>query len=165
MKTFTDNAGRTWTIAVNITTILRVKGVLSINLVDVIEGKLVERFLSDPVLLCNVIFVLCQPEAEEKGICDEDFGLAMAGDAIDQATAGLLDELVDFSPSPKTRAYLRRVLKATQQAIDKAQDLIDAKLTKKLESGELDRIIEQAVQTAGDSSGSAPELSASTPDP
>ena len=55
MKTFTDNAGRTWTVAINVDCIKRVKTLLAVNLLDAIEGKLIEDLVSDPVLLCDVI--------------------------------------------------------------------------------------------------------------
>ena len=42
MKTFNDNAGRTWTVAINGECIKRVKTLLSVNLLDAIEGKLID---------------------------------------------------------------------------------------------------------------------------
>lgn len=61
----------------------RVRASLDINLLDAVEGRLIEQLVSDPILLCDVIFVLCQQEAEARGVTDEQFGQAMAGDAID----------------------------------------------------------------------------------
>jgi hypothetical protein len=46
-------------------------------------------------------------------VSDEQFGQAMAGDAIEHATRAVLEELVGFSPSPRDRATLGRVLKTT----------------------------------------------------
>jgi len=161
MNTFTDNAGRTWTIAINVDAIKRVRGLLDVNLLEIVEGGLIERLLRDPVLLCDVVYAVCKPEADEKGISDEAFGRAMAGDAIEHATKALLEELVDFSPSPRDRANLKRVLETTWRMMDKARDLIEARL----ESGELDRTAEQALARAGGSSGGAPESPASSPVP
>ena len=160
MKTFTDNAGRTWTIAINVDAIKRVRGTLDVNLLEVVEGTLIERLIRDPVLLCDVVYAVCKPEADEKGVSDEEFGRAMAGDAIVHATKALLEELVGFSPSPRDRANLTRVLETTWKVMDKARDLIEARL----ESGELDRVVEQALASAGGSSGSAPASPASSPD-
>ena len=120
MKTFTDNAGRTWTIAINVDAIKRVKGLLDVNLLEVVEGTLIERLIRDPILLCDVVYVVCKPEADEKRVSDEDFGRAMAGDAIEHATKALLEELVGFSPSPRDRANLQRVLETTWRVMDKA---------------------------------------------
>ena len=161
MKQFTDNAGRIWTIAINVDAIKRVKGLLDVNLLEIVEGTLIERLIRDPVLLCDVVYVVCKPEADEKNVSDEDFGRAMAGDAIEHATKAVLEELVVFSPSPRDRANLQRVLETTYRVMDKARDMVEAKLT----SNELEKSIEQALQSANDSSSSAPASSVSNPGP
>lgn len=74
MHTFTDTQGRPWTITLNVDAIRRVRSVLNINLLEAIEGKLLERLITDPVLLCDILFVVIQPEAIAKEISDEDFG-------------------------------------------------------------------------------------------
>ena len=138
MKTFTDNAGRTWTVAVNVDCIKRVKTLLDVNLLDAVEGKLLERFVSDPVLLCDCLYAICKPEAESKNITDEDFGRAMAGDAIDGATTALLEELVDFFPSGKRQVLAKALAKLktfqTKAVETASRRLDDPKLDQQLES-------------------------------
>jgi hypothetical protein len=167
MKQFTDNAGRTWTIAINVDAIKRVKGLLEVNLLEVVEGTLIERLIRDPVLLCDVVYVVCKPEAEEKHVSDEDFGRAMGGDAIEHATTALLEELVGFSPNPRDRANLGRVLQTTARVMDRARDLVEARLN----SGAIERAAEVEIEklnaqlaTSNDSSGSVPASSGSTPE-
>ena len=83
------------------------------------------------------------------------------------ATTAVLEELVGFCPSPRDRANLGRVLQATRKVMDRARDLVE----KKLESGEMDRLADRLLAeaspeaTAGSSSISAPESSASIPAP
>ena len=161
MKTFADNAGRTWTVAINVDAIKRVKGLLDVNLLEIVEGNLIERLIRDPVLLCDVVYVICKPEADEQNVSDVDFGRAMAGDAIEHATKAVLEELVGFSPSPRDRANLQKVLETTWRVMDKARDMVEAKLI----SSELEKSIEQALQNASDSSGDAPGSSGSNPGP
>ena len=160
MKTFTDNAGRTWTIAINVDVLKRVRGLVDVNLLDILDGQLIERLYRDPVLLCDVVYAVCKPEADARSVSDEDFGRAMAGDAIEQATKALLEELVLFSPSPRDRANLQRVLETTWRVMDKARDLVEARLA----TVDAEQIVAQALATSGTSSGSAPESPASTPD-
>ena len=100
MKSFTDNTGRTWTLVVNVATVKRVRALCGVDLNSVIEvedgkpsAKLLERLSSDPVLLVDVLYAVCKPECDQRNVSDEDFGAAMAGDAIEQATAALLDEV------------------------------------------------------------------------
>jgi hypothetical protein len=166
MKTFNDNSGRSWTIEVNVATVKRVRSLTGVNLLEVVEGTLIERFIRDPVLLCDVVYAVCKPQADERqpSVSDEEFGRAMAGDAIELATTALLEELVSFSPSPRDRKNLGRVLEAAKRVMDKARDLIETRL----ESGELERAAERALaelaqqdEARNASSGSAPASPAS----
>ena len=163
MKTFNDTAGRSWNVEVNVAAIKRVRGLAQVNLLEIIEGTLIEKLVRDPVLLCDCLYALCKPQADERQppVTDEEFGRAMAGDAIEHATAALLEELVSFCPSPRDRKNLGRVLDATKKVMDKARDVIEAKL----ESGELEKAAEQALaqldETQNDSSGNAPASSGS----
>ncbi len=162
MKTFRDNAGNEWSVEINVAALKRIRSLTGTDLLEVISGgDLLERLMRDPVLLCDIIYALVKPQADQKQVSDETFGAAMAGDAIDTATAALLDELVAFCPSPRDRANLGRVLLVVRQAMDKARDVVEARL----EGGEIERIVEQALTqaTSGNLSGAAPESSASTP--
>ena len=59
MKTFTDNTGRVWMLAVNVGAIKRVRALCGVDLNSIIEldeknkpsAKLLERLSTDPVLL------------------------------------------------------------------------------------------------------------------
>ena len=164
MRSFKDNQGRQWSVEINVTAIKRVRGLTGEDLMQVIEGTLIEKLIRDPVLLCDVVYAICKPEADARSISDEEFGKAMAGDAIEAATTAVLEELVGFCPSPRDRANLGRVLQATRKVMDRARDLVE----KKLDSGELDRLADRLLSgeaTAGSSSTSAPESSASIPAP
>lgn len=167
MKVFKDNAGREWSVEINVAALKRVKSLTEVDLLGVLDGTLIERLVRDPVLLCDVVYAACKPQADERGVTDEDFGRAMAGDAIEHATGALLEELVGFCPSPRDRANLGRVLKATREVMDKARDIVEARLEKLVGGGELEKVAERAftqMQTApGDSSGSAPDSSEPIP--
>ena len=127
MKTFNDNAGRTWTLAINVDAVRRVRSIVNVDLLEAVEGKLIEKLVGDPILLCDVIYVICKPEADQRSITDEDFGRSMAGDAIDNATTSLLEELVDFFPKSR-RALLTKALGKFRQLETKAIQLVDMQL-------------------------------------
>jgi hypothetical protein len=121
MKSFTDNQGRAWTLVVNVATIKRVRALCAVDLnaiIEVEEGKpetrLLERLSTDPVLLVDVLYAICQPECERRQVTDEDFGAAMTGDVIEAATSALLDEIIDFFPDAKRQA-LQKILAATRR--------------------------------------------------
>jgi len=159
MKTFKDNAGRTWTIAINVDAVKRVRDLLQEDLLDV--KQVLQRLMIDPILLCDVIYCVCKPQADAEKISDVDFAQAMAGDSIAHAKKALVEELVNFSPDPRDRENLGIAVEKFNQMTDRAWEMIKAKLN----SPALSREIEAALSAVGGSFGNSPELSASTPDP
>ncbi|MBE3133406.1 MAG: hypothetical protein IMZ55_08020 [Acidobacteria bacterium] len=146
MKTFTDSQGRTWNVVVNVSAIKRVRDLLGVDLLDVANGELLSRLADDPCLLVDVLFALCKPEADAKGVSDEDFGRGMVGGVLDEASAALMKELLDFFPSAqRARALGRMARKITEQGAAVAEAAA-------------------AIQSMpGASSGNSPASAASTP--
>ena len=134
MHTFNDTLGRTWTVTINVDAIRRVRALLDINLLDAIEGKLLERLVTDPVLLCDILFALVQPEAHAKNISDEDFGKSLGGDVLDHASSALLEELVDFFPSARRTVFRKALVK-----LKRLEGMAIETATQRLESDELER--------------------------
>ena len=158
MHTFNDTLGRTWTVTITVDAIRRVRSLLDINLLDAIEGKLLERLVMDPVLLCDILFALVQPEAQVKNISDEEFGKSLGGDVLDHATTALLEELVDFFPSARRTVFRKALVK-----LKRLEGMAIETANQRLESDELERKMAAAlnsVSTSGDSSGNSPVSSA-----
>lgn len=159
MHTFLDNAGRTWIIAINVATIKRVRGLVGIDLYGLVdEGfQALAALLDDPVRLADVLFCLCKDEADKASVSDEDFGRALAGDAIARAADAFVDELVDFFPDARTRASLRRVIEAGRQVRQRVLDQVEEALAT------IDPDREASALIA--SSGGSPVSLVSTPGP
>jgi len=153
MKTFKDNAGRTWSVSVDVDAIRRVRTALKVNLTSTDFAAVLEQLLSDPVLLCDVLYVICKPEADRQKISDEDFGRSMAGDAIEHATAAFLEELANFTPNPRDRARVQRVIRAMWDLAEKTRDVAERNLEAEIAK----------VMTSGPTSGGSPDSSGSTP--
>jgi len=160
MRAFKDNNGRSWSVVINVTTIKRVRGLLEIDLMEAVEGNLLERLVTDPVILCDIVYVLCKPDADASGITDEQFGEAMFGDALAAATTALLEALVEFFPLPKRR-LLEKALEKMRALEVRALEMAE----KRMDSPELETEIENALKDIGTSSGSSPELPELTPAP
>lgn len=159
MRTFQDGEGRSWTITVNVSSIKRVRSLLEVDLLTAVDGQLLEQLATDPVLLADVVYCLCKPEADARELSDEQFGEAMAGDAIGDATTALLEGLVEFFPLEKRRLLAKALkkLKTFEAKVLKAAEL-------RLDSPELEAQLEAAL-TLGNSSGSSLESSESIPVP
>ena len=168
MKTFTDSAGRAWTVTINVDAIKRVKSLVKVNLLEAMEGKLLERLADDPVLLCDVLFALCKPQADAQGVKDEDFGRAMAGDVIDAATTAFLEELCGFFPKGR-----RELLSKALDKLRKLESIALSAAGTKLDSPELEERLLKLIRegdapaptSAGGSSGNSPGSQESIPAP
>jgi len=157
MKTFTDTAGRTWTIALTIDAAKRVKGLLDVNLLELESGDppLLTRLGTDVILLCDVIFALVKPQADAAGVTDEQFGAALGGEAILAAQTVLYEELVLFFRG-LGRSDLAKAVETQRRMIDMAVTRIETRIDK------LD--LEAAIETTlGESSTSWPAPAASIP--
>ncbi|GMV98441.1 MAG: hypothetical protein AMXMBFR83_27910 [Phycisphaerae bacterium] len=129
MKTFTDTAGRTWTLALTIDAAKRVKSLLDVNLLELEAGDppLLTRLGTDVILLCDVIFALLKPQADAAGVSDEQFAAALGGDAVLAAQTAFYEELVDFFRK-LGRGDLAKAVNAQRRMIDLAVRRIETKL-------------------------------------
>jgi hypothetical protein len=127
VRNFIDSSGRVWVVDVSVTTIKRVRTLTGVNLLEVIQGELIEQLSSDPILLADCLYAVCQPQAVREGVSDEAFGQALAGDVIDRATTALLEGLIEFFPEPKRR-LLEKATAKYRQVQTQALALVEAKL-------------------------------------
>ena len=164
MKSFKDNDGRLWEIVVNVDTVKRVRRLIDVDLMEVAGGQLLERLAGDPILLCDVIYAVCKPQADSQGITDEQFGSSMGGDVIDVATAALLESLADFFPSRK-RQVLNQAFEKMRQIETMALDRTTARLASPQMDAEIIKALDQLDSTNGSSSTNSPESSESIPAP
>ena len=158
MQTFVDNTNRAWTVAVTVTGVKRVRATLGIDIPSLIENgsEGLAKLLGDPISLVDVIYVLCRDQAEKQGVTDEQFGEAMAGDAIQGASNAFLEAFADFFQEPRVRAGIRKMLVLSR----KVTDLAMSEMTKTLESVDVDQEARKLIA----SFGTAPGSSESTPD-
>ena len=127
MRNFIDSSGRVWVVDVSVTTIKRVRTLTGVNLLEVIQGELIEQLSSDPILLADCLYAVCQPQAVREGVSDEAFGQSLAGDVIDRATTALLEGLIEFFPESKRR-LLEKATAKYRQVQTKALAMVEAKL-------------------------------------
>ena len=112
------------------------------------------------MLLVDVLYAVCKPECDQKNITDEDFGSAMAGDAISQATAALLDEIIDFFPEAKRLAF-QKILSASRRFEEAAKK----RLAATLEDSKFEDTLVSELERLTGLSANAPGSAASIPTP
>jgi hypothetical protein len=154
LHAFKDNAGRTWEVVINVAQVKRVRGLLGLDLLGLVDDGFagLGKLLGNPVDLVDCIYVLCKADADASGVTDEDFGRAMAGDAIGAAADSFYEEFRDFLSAPALRGAMDKMKAAANTLKDRVL----------LEAGtELDK----AVAKLNAWCGGSPESSESTPDP
>ena len=164
MRQFTDTKERVWDVELNVRQMKRVRDVLGIDLVNVIQaGKdgavatdTLDRVANDPILLVDILWVLCEGQAKAAGVTDDDFGSSLAGDSISDATRAFLDELVDFFPGAR-RLFLKKAVDLARKYETENLEVLE----KALASPEFEERLKTSLQPPAASRESA----ASTPAP
>jgi hypothetical protein len=144
MKTFKDSKETSWDISVTVGSLKRVKDILGIDIIDEASQKenIFIKISEDPIKLCNILYVLCKNQADERKITDEQFGELMGGDAIEQATNCFIEELIDFFPSAKRPAF-RKMTKKIEEITNKGINY----MTEYLDSPELEKKVMDQIKS------------------
>ncbi|QDU39670.1 hypothetical protein Mal4_40160 [Maioricimonas rarisocia] len=153
MSNFTDRTGRTWQVDVNVAAVKRVRDTLGINLLAVLDdgARLLADLHDDPILLVDVLYVICRPEAETAGVDDEAFGRAMSGDALLAAHAALIEGLEGFFPNPGQRAVLKTLVGKIRGAAEALMEHAETTLQEIDEAS----VAQHAIASAGSSRASS----------
>ena len=166
MRQFTDTKERVWEVELNVRQMKRVRDILGIDLVNVIQaGKdgavatdTLDRVANDPILLVDILWVLCEGQAKAAGVTDDDFGSSLAGDSIADATRAFLDELVDFFPGAR-RLFLKKAVDLARKYETENLGLLE----KALASPEFEERLKTSLQPPAASRESAESTPAHSP--
>lgn len=160
MKTFTDAAGRTWTITLNLGTAMAVKAKLGIDLLQPEAGDppLLTRLGTDEMLLGEVLCALLEKQFETHKVTEDDVRAAFDGQTLLAAQKAFYEEMIDFFQS--------RGRSDRAKAVAKQMDLIDAAIAAietKIDGIDPRKIIDETIHSGGGAmSGGLPAASAST---
>ena len=166
MRQFTDTKERVWDVELNVRQMKRVRDILGIDLVNVIQaGKdgavatdTLDRVANDPILLVDILWVLCEGQAKAAGVTDDDFGSSLAGDSISDATRAFLDELVDFFPGAR-RLFLKKAVDLARKYETENLEVLE----KALASPEFEERLKTSLQPPAASRESAESTPAPSP--
>lgn len=158
MKTFTDAAGRSWTLTLNLGTAMAVKAKLGIDLLQPEAGDpdsggpLLTQLGTDEMLLGEVLCALLEKQFETHKVTEDDVRAAFDGQTLFAAQKAFYEEMIDF--------FRSRGRNDRAKAVAKQMAMINAAVTA-IET-KLDGIdIEQTIR--GAMSGDSPGPPASTP--
>ncbi len=129
MAIFKDEKDRSWSIDLTIGAVRKVQKLLSVNLLDLESGKppLLTRLGTDLMLLVDVIYVLVKDQTDKANVSDEEFGLALNGEAASAAQEAFYEELVLFFRG-LGRKDMALALETQMKIIHQAVELVEKKL-------------------------------------
>ena len=154
MKTFTDAAGRTWTLTLNLGTAMRVKAKRDIDLLQPEAGDppLLTRLGTDEMLLGEVLCAMLEGQFEAHKVTDDDVRSSFDGQTLLAAQKAFYEELIAF--------FRSRGRNDRAKAVAKQMALIEAAVAAvetRIDALDIDATIRGAM------SGVSPGPSASTP--
>ena len=104
MSVFVDAKQRRWDVSVTVTTLVKAKSLLAIDMLTIIDkdSPLLTRLIEDPVLLCNLLYVTVKEQADAQKVSDEEFGRGLSGDTLNDATRAFLQfPASEFAKKPR----------------------------------------------------------------
>lgn len=149
-RTFKDEAGREWSIRVDVRALRTVREATGFELAKLLDDNLkrLGELGADPELFCRVLWALA--DNTKHAVELDTFLVSMAGDSLEAAFNGFLLAYADFCPSQR-RALLLSL-------VTKTQELSTAQTAKAIE-----RIDGLTPETLSGGPGDSPDSSASTP--
>lgn len=128
MKQFADAAGNAWIVSVTIGAFERIEAITGIDLTDLTatrQGKAMPvgvEVTTNYKLLGNVLYAVCQPQAERLGLTQKDFIDLLSGEVMAQAFACFADEMTSFFRSMNRQDQVA-VLEKQMEVLTMAADL------------------------------------------
>ncbi|NLF33057.1 MAG: hypothetical protein GX591_19505, partial [Planctomycetes bacterium] len=123
MKTFTDAAGRTWTLTLNLGTAMGVKEALGVDLLQPETGDppLLTRLGTDEMLLGEVLCAMLAGQFETHKVTAEDVRNSFDGQTLLAAQKAFYEEMIGF--------FRSRGRNDRAKAVAKQMAMIDAAVT------------------------------------
>lgn len=132
MRTFKDNAGREWRLEINVASVKRVKEGADVLLTKLFESncEAYAALFEDVCKLVEVLWCLCEKQADELGVTPEQFAEGIAGDSLADAADALGRAVVDFFPNQDQRNAIHALMDKAKQGTD----LMMSKATEAIEN-------------------------------
>lgn len=167
MSSFQDRLGRHWVLEFTLGSLARVKSETGVDLLTFHQpdSPALRAMATDPWKLLEVLVSMLRPQLNEKQVTEEDFGNSLLEEHVQAAVEALLTGMVDYYP-PAKRTALKTLVDRVLGAVRNVSDRANRELTQVMATTDLDamqREMESAI--SGNSTGSSPASSASTPAP
>ena len=114
MQKFQDAEGREWVVDLNISTARSLR-TNALN-VDFLDYAGILAGVNDVFFAADLLFLVCEGQAKERGLDAEGFGRGLKGRALFDGVSAFVAEYLDFFPDPSTAAKMRELVDKTAEA-------------------------------------------------
>lgn len=104
------------------------------------ENSLLQRVAKDESVLYTVMWITIRPQAQERGVTEDQWFDSLDNDALQAAAKEWVSAYINFS-HPARQKVLSRTMTAALTKMERAEQLVEAAIA----SGEIDRVVEMAV--------------------
>jgi hypothetical protein len=157
MAQFIDTQQTAWDVTITAATLRRVAQLLRVDLgnplvspdeSDSSQAPLI-RLATDIMYAVDVLYVVCKPQADDRGLSDEQFAARLGGETLEAAHAALEAALADFFRGLK-RPDVCEAIEKTRQLIDAAVKRGAETMTSPAMQERFDTILSQVGKVAVD---------------
>ncbi len=151
MRTFKDTENREWRLKIGLATARHLKEQTG-GRIDCIEQgagghghNLFSELAADIGLLGQVLWLLCETQAAERGISELEFADAFDLDTLGAAQNTLVEAIIDFFPS-RSRQLLREGMTTAQNVADEMTAAAEANARAIMNSPEMRETMAAAIR-------------------
>lgn len=107
--TFKDTANREWSLSIDVFLLEQVENRTGVKIGQLLNNNAAALIdlLNEPVKFVRVLWVLVEEQAEKAGVKPEQFGRALAGEALGEAANAFMEALAFFSPRRQQREMIQ----------------------------------------------------------
>lgn len=131
IATFKDSEDREWGLVFTIGRVRKIKE-LGIDFPKLQTGEQYLEVVGDDLLFANLLWMLCSDAGETRGISQEQFEEALAGDVLTDAEGALGGAIVNFTRShlrKPVRTVLEKAMESKAAVIAMANDVMRGEKT------------------------------------
>lgn len=139
MKSYKDAKGVTWDLVLTVQSARKIRSRLN---VDVLDNNSLAAATGDPLVCCDILWVLCEDQAATRGVSEDQFYVGVIeGETFEDASVALLEELADFFLR-LGRRLMAQMIRQTLQARPKMKTAVTNQMPAMAEM--VTRMIDQA---------------------
>ncbi len=142
---FVDMLGREWKLVLNYGIAAEIKRDLEVDFANAHDGRVMVAISDDMQKLVEVLYSICQAQAEKQAITPRSFAEGLGGQQMMNAWEALADCLVNFT-LPIRRAPLLAIIEQIRTTQRRESELLTAKVNSPI----VQNLIEKKVTQAGE---------------